>query len=83
MNIKDNIRKIGKAILEIVLVSVLYLTIVSALTWPAIFHLDTVILGGGEFGGWLWRQWWHFEEVKALLVMDLGFFGFIVADRVG
>ncbi|MFT5679847.1 MAG: hypothetical protein ACI8RZ_000752 [Myxococcota bacterium] len=42
------------------------------LTWPAAAHLDEVIVGGGEFGGWLWRQWWHFEEVAALSAEDQG-----------
>lgn len=46
-----------------------------ALTWPVAGHLDEVILGGGELGGWLWRQWWHFEEVRSIAATDGGLLG--------
>ena len=26
----------------------------------------------GELGGWFWRQWWHYSEVKALEQEDFG-----------
>ena len=45
------------------------------LTWPVALHLDEIIIGGGELGGWLWRQWWHFQEVRALAGEDLGLWG--------
>ncbi|MBK7758698.1 MAG: hypothetical protein IPI35_20335 [Deltaproteobacteria bacterium] len=47
------------------------------MTWPAINHLDEVIIGGGELGGWLWRYWWHFTELEAIAASDLSF-----TDRV-
>lgn len=46
----------------------------AALTWPALLNLDEVIIGSGELGGWIWRYWWHFQEVDALAQSDLGFF---------
>ena len=36
-------------------------------------------MGGGELGGWLWRHWWHFEEVRALEYEEIGFLGSIEA----
>ena len=44
-----------------------------AVTWPVVGNLDQVIVGGGELGGWLWRSWWHFQEVEALGQSELGF----------
>ena len=35
------------------------------LTWPVVLHSSEILLGGGELGGWLWRNWWHFEEVES------------------
>jgi hypothetical protein len=45
----------------------LSLVAASAMTWPAVLHMDEVIVGGGELGGWLWRYGWHFMEVDALI----------------
>ena len=49
----------------------LSLAAAAVLTWPMILHWDEVIVGGGELGGWLWRYWWHFTEVDAILDSDL------------
>ena len=35
---------------------VIYLLAASAMTWPMIDEMETMVVGGGEFGGWLWRQ---------------------------
>lgn len=43
-----------------------------ALTWPLVLDVSGQVIGGGELGGWLWRIWWHFEEVAALQALDLG-----------
>ena len=51
---------------EILVALLIYTAVTGALTWPAILNLDSVLLGGGELGGWLWRHWWHFEEVQAI-----------------
>lgn len=62
-----------RASLELLLALVFSVAVALAVTWPAILHLDDVVIGSGELGGWLWRQWWHFEEVKALRAAeDLG-----------
>ena len=45
-----------------------------ALTWPTIMHLDSVLLGGGELGGWRWREWWHFKEIESIAGSDMGLF---------
>lgn len=45
------------------------------MTWPAAVHLEEVVIGGGEFGGWLWRHWWHFQEVRALQGEGYGLIG--------
>jgi hypothetical protein len=57
---------------EGVLVTALYLAAAAILTWPAVAHLDQVIIGGGELGGWLWRQWWHLNELQAIASSDAG-----------
>ena len=59
-------------VIEVLVALLFYSFAAAALTWPAIIHLDEVLLGGGELGGWLWRQWWHFEEVRALQQSELG-----------
>jgi hypothetical protein len=41
-------------------------------TWPMIQYLDTVVLGGGELGGWLWRYDWHFRSLEGLMQADMG-----------
>ena len=59
---------------EFALVALLYLAAAGLMTWPAILHPTEIIIGGGELGGWLWRYWWHFTEVDAILAGDFGFF---------
>ncbi len=61
-----------KALSELGLALPVMLAGAAALTWPALFHLDEVIIGSGELGGWIWRYWWHFQEVDALAQSDLG-----------
>ena len=74
-------KSFGKRVLvagsEVVAASIVYLLVSIAMTWPMIMHPQEVILGGGELGGWLWRQWWHFEEVRSLDSIDLGIIGTI------
>ena len=60
--------------LEVLLADVVFSALSVLMTWPAAANLDSVIVGGGELGGWLWRQWWHFEEANALPSTDQGFF---------
>ena len=43
-----------------------------AITWPLATDLHHQVVGGGELGGWIWRMWWHFQEVRALAELDLG-----------
>ena len=57
---------------EVGVVLLAYIALACAVTWPTIAHLDEVILGGGELGGWMWRIWWHSEEVDAIGQTDLG-----------
>jgi hypothetical protein len=64
---------------EFFLVLIFFIGLSVAITWPIFIHMDSIVVGGGELGGWLWRQWWHFEEVKALEKVDLGFFGWVEA----
>ena len=59
-------------VLELVVAILVYTAVCAALTWPAILHLDSVLLGGGELGGWLWRHWWHFSEVDAIQNSEMG-----------
>jgi len=49
----------------------LFIGVAVALTWPALPEGGAVVLGGGELGGWVWRQWWHFQEIAALGQSDL------------
>jgi hypothetical protein len=56
---------------------VIYLLAASAMTWPMIDEMETMVVGGGEFGGWLWRQWWHFQEIDALAASDISAFDHI------
>ena len=72
-------RKLFGNIFEFFLALVFYVCVAAALTWPTIMHLDSVLLGGGELGGWLWRKWWHFEEVHAIKNVDMGFFASLEA----
>ena len=62
-------------LLEIIAIVGFYFCLSAAMTWPMVAHIDEVIVGGGEFGGWFWRQWWHFSEVRALDAIDLGWIG--------
>ena len=71
-NFKNTMLEFFCALLVSIVVSV-------ALTWPAVANLDQILLGGGELGGWLWRHWWHFEEVRALEYEEVGFLGSIEA----
>ncbi len=57
---------------EVGVVLLAYIALACAVTWPTIAHLDEVILGGGELGGWMWRIWWHSEEVDAIGQTNLG-----------
>ncbi len=63
--------KTGRALAELLLALLLSVAVAVAVTWPAVQYLDDVVIGSGELGGWLWRQWWHFQEVEALRVSGL------------
>ena len=67
-------KRIAIIVLEITAAVLIYLIAASAMTWPMVAQMDTQVVGGGEFGGWLWRQWWHFQEIEALSEADLGLF---------
>ncbi|MCB9764695.1 MAG: hypothetical protein H6739_33275 [Alphaproteobacteria bacterium] len=69
---QDRLRQLRRAVEETLPPAALYLAAAAAITWPAILHLDDVIIGGGELGGWLWRYGWHFMEMEALADSDLG-----------
>ncbi len=60
-----------KTILELLAVLTFYFLASSLMTWPTAMHMNEIVLGGGELGGWLWRYWWHFLEAQALGQMDL------------
>ncbi len=65
--------RLKRALLEMLLVVVFFTAAAVAATWPTALHMGDVVLGGGELGGWLWRQWWHFQEIEALgQATDLG-----------
>ena len=53
-------------LVEALFALVVFTGIAVGLTWPAADPEAGVILGGGELGGWLWRQWWHVQEIEAL-----------------
>jgi hypothetical protein len=59
-------------LLEVLLATAFYLLVASAVTWPVVLHPSEVLVGGGELGGWLWRQWWHFQEIEVLAGSELG-----------
>lgn len=42
-----------------------------AVTWPMAPNYDTVVLGGGELGGWLWRYNWHYMSLDGLMALHL------------
>jgi len=68
-------RRIARVSVELSVAFIMSLAATIALTWPLALHLDEVLIGGGELGGWLWRQWWHFTEVDALAREELGLIG--------
>ena len=61
-------------LLEVTLLVALYLAVGAAMTWPMVADPAREVVGGGEFGGWLWRFWWHFQEIEALLATELSGF---------
>ncbi len=65
------IKRLIPVLLEYGAAGLVYLLAAALMTWPAIGHMDDVIIGGGELGGWLWRYWWHFMEVDAIRQSDL------------
>ena len=67
MSFFRRVRPYLPALLEVMCVGVVYLLAAGAITWPALFNLNEIVIGGGELGGWLWRYWWHFMEVEALV----------------
>ncbi len=67
-------KRILIVVAEILAGVLLYLLAAAALTWPMVAEMETMVVGGGEFGGWLWRQWWHFQEIDALAAADLSAF---------
>ena len=58
--------------LEVLVAGLVYTAVAVAVTWPVLTNLGDVVLGGGELGGWLWREWWHFREIEALGQSELG-----------
>ena len=43
-----------------------------------IFILN-ILIGGGELGGWVWREWWHFKEIESLDAVNMGTIGSVEA----
>lgn len=70
-----NARRLARLAGELSVALLLSVAVSVALTWPTALHLDEVLVGGGELGGWLWRQWWHFTEVDAAAREELGLVG--------
>lgn len=58
--------RLPATLLEFLAAALACAAMAALMTWPVAVHLDEVIIGGGELGGWLWRQWWHSQEVRAL-----------------
>ena len=71
-------RRLQRGATELAVVMLVYLALACAVTWPTVAHLDEVVVGGGELGGWMWRTWWHGQEVDAIAHTDLG-----LLDRLG
>jgi len=67
--------RLSTTLLEFLLAAVASVAMAVLLTWPIAVHLEEVVVGGGELGGWLWRQWWHFQEVQALYNEEYGLIG--------
>lgn len=65
-------RRLLRALVEAVLALGAFAALAAAMTWPVAAHMDEVVVGGGELGGWLWRQWWHFQEIDAIGLSDEG-----------
>ena len=61
-----------RSLVELLAVTLFFFGVSAAVTWPIVLNMDSIVVGGGELGGWLWRQWWHFEEVRALKKVELG-----------
>jgi hypothetical protein len=70
-------KRASRVLLEAGVALVVYAAIAAALTWPMVRSIEGLVVGGGEFGGWLWRQWWHFQEVDALAATEMGAFDLI------
>ena len=66
--------RIRRAAIEVAVATLSFAVLVTALTRPTIIHLDSVLLGGGELGGWRWREWWHFKEIESIAGSDMGLF---------
>ena len=64
-----------RSLVELLAVTLFFFGVSAAVTWPIVLNMDSIVVGGGELGGWLWRQWWHFEEVRALKKVELGAIG--------
>jgi len=60
------------ALAEVALALAVSVVAAVALTWPLARDLHHQVVGGGELGGWIWRMWWHFQEVHALGELHLG-----------
>lgn len=60
-----------RALAALLLVA-LHVGLAVALTWPVARDPGALLVGGGELGGWLWRQWWHFLEIEAIGAAELG-----------
>ena len=65
------VRKTASVGLELLLACALSAAAACVLTWPMPAHMDQIVVGGGELGGWLWRYWWHSLEADALSAADL------------
>jgi hypothetical protein len=61
-----DIDRLKRAVVELLAVILIYTLVAIAATWPVAANMGEVVLGGGELGGWVWRQWWHFQEIEAL-----------------
>ena len=44
-------KKKRDVVIEVIIALLFYTFAAVALTWPAIIHLDEILLGGGELGG--------------------------------
>ena len=67
-------RRIASGVFEGTAAALLALIGASVLTWPTVFHMGEVVIGGGELGGWMWRYWWHFTELDAIAASELSLY---------